>query len=365
MRILLVSKEWSPQDQTGLGVASTMHYDILKKIGFEVKTVSKKFNSKTNYCINFSNFVNVIVNYRHYKKKIKNIIDNYNPDIVIVESLQTIISELFLSFKYSKKVKIVLFSHGISIYPYKWNLKYIFRSVVYLPYLFLVCILMKKINTFYSLNWTNTSNRHFDEKIYKIFNKNFLIKKYFNSSRFENSNLLTNPKINKNKIITCFGYMGDIKNQKDILKIAEKFISKDVIFRFVYQNFNKKYLHFCQNFCKSKNLTNVEFVDGGKVDIKKKIEESYLLINTSITEVFPLSLVESINLGVPFIAYNTGNISYMQGGLVVKNISELELNIRLLLNNEFFYKKLSDLGKKFYNEHLSNSMLKDILSEIL
>ncbi len=364
MKILLVSKEWFPTYCTGLGIASRMHEKILKMNGNEVRTVSANLNCQTDYFINFYNFGYAILNYFIFSRKIKNIIDTYKPDIIILESLQTVISELFLSVKYRKNMKIILFSHGVSILPYKFNFKFLLRFLIYLFYLPVMYFFLKRVDIFYSLNWTNRSNRHLDEKIYKISNKNSIIKKYFNTSRFEEPDSLVKKHLNKKKIISCFGYIGDIKNQKEALKIAEKFILSEVTFKFIFQSYNKKYLNYCEDYCKNKKLYNVQFIKSKEVDIKKEIRDSYLILNTSITEVFPLSLVEAISLGVPFVSYDKGNISYIKGGLISKNISEMEYNIKLLLNNDFFYKKISAIGRDFYQKNLSNILLEEKFKEL-
>ena len=364
MKILLVSKEWFPTHCTGLGIASRMHEKILKMNGNEVRTVSANLNCQTDYFINFYNFAYAILNYFFFSRKIKNIIDTFKPDIIILESLQTVISELFLSLKYHKNIKIILFSHGVSILPYKFNFKFLLRFLIYLPYLPVMYFLLKNIDIFYSLNWTNKSNRHLDEKIYKISNKSGLIKKYFNTSRFEEPESLVKKHFDRKKIISCFGYIGDIKNQKEALKIAEKFILSDVTFKFIFQSYNKKYLNYCEDYCKKKKLHNIQFIKSKEVDIKKEIKNSYLILNTSITEVFPLSIVEAISLGVPFISYDKGNISYIKGGLISKNILEMQRNIKLLLNNDFFYKKISAIGRDFYQKNLSNVLLEEKFKEL-
>ena len=66
---------------------------------------------------------------------------------------------------------MILISHGISIYPYKISTKYIFRFLVYLFYLPFLFILLNKVDLFFSLNWTNKSNRHLDEKNFQIIKK--------------------------------------------------------------------------------------------------------------------------------------------------------------------------------------------------
>ena len=132
----------------------------------------------------------------------------------------------------------------------------------------------------------------------------------------------------------------------------------DLQFKIIYQSYDKKYLDLCKKYCEKKKLRNIKFIDGNLQDIKKILSETYLLINTSLTEVFPLSIVEGINLGTPFVSYDIGNISFIKGGLVVENKEEMIRIIQTLIKNDFFYSKLRKIGKEFYEKNLSNSLLK-------
>ena len=353
MRILLVSKEMYPDDSTGLAIAAKSHYDILKKKGYTIKVVSRNKKKNTDFNLNIKNLLHFIFNFISFKKKAREIINNYNPDLIIVESLQTLISELFLVSNHKKK-KMILISHGISIYPYKITTKYIFRFLVYLFYLPFLFILLNKVDLFFSLNWTNKSNRHLDEKIFKLLKKNKIVN-YFNTSRFEKKGSFKDK--SANKILSCFGYIGEIKNQKNFLHIAEHFKKENIMFKIIYQNSDYNYFNKCKKICKKRNLNNVQFIDGKSIDIEMLIKESYLIVNTSITEVFPLTLVEGISLNIPFVSYDKGNISFLKGGLIAQNNSEMINNIELLINNEFFYERISKEGADFYLNNLSNDLL--------
>lgn len=353
MKILLVSKEIYPEDSTGLGISTKSHYDILKEKGYILKLVSRNHKKCSDFNIIIKNIFHFIINFFKLKKKATKIINDYDPDIIIVESLQTLISELFIISNNNKR-KVILISHGVSIFPYKFNLKYILRFLIYLPYLPILFILLKRVDNLYSLNWTKKSNRHLDDKIFNLLKKEKIIK-YFNTSRFEKTKKTISTV--DYKIISCFGYIGEIKNQKNFLKIAEYFKNEKIKFKIIYQSFNYNYLKECEKICEKKLLKNVQFIDGSNLDINLLISESYLIVNTSITEVFPLTLVEGISLNIPFASYDKGNISFLKGGLIAKNEIEMLKNIELFINNEFFYKKISKEGGDFYTNYLSNSLL--------
>ena len=68
-------------------------------------------------------------------------------------------------------------------------------------------------------------------------------------------------------------------------------------------------------------------------------------------------------MGVPFVSYDKGNISWMKGGLIAKDYLELERLVKLLINNSFFYDKISIQAKTFYTKNLSNALLEEQMKD--
>ena len=170
MNILLISSQWSPKNQTGLGFASLQHFKYLFKQGYNVKCVSLDDDSK-DYNLRIKSKINFILNFKKKIKEIKNIINNFKPDTIIVESLQSFISEIFLYYAFKINCKTILISHGVSIAPYKMNFKYIFRFLIYFFYLPILIYLTKKIDILYTLKKDKYDLRHLDTILFSIFNK--------------------------------------------------------------------------------------------------------------------------------------------------------------------------------------------------
>ena len=65
MNILLISSQWSPKNQTGLGFASLQHFKYLFKQGYNVKCVSldddsKDYNLRIKSKINFILYITIL-----------------------------------------------------------------------------------------------------------------------------------------------------------------------------------------------------------------------------------------------------------------------------------------------------------------
>jgi hypothetical protein len=210
-KLLLVSREWSPKNITGLGFCSTLHERIFNDVDFEVATVSSD-NRDKNFNLELKGFFHFLFNPFYFLKKSETIIKNFKPDVVVVESLQTVISEIFIYLAKKNKVKSVIISHGISILPYNYKIKYIVRSIIWVFYLPFLFFLIKACDVFLSLDPDSNNSRHLDVQLFKK-NINKQVIKYNNSSRFEKYKkdlVIVEP---KRKTILCVGYINRCRLQ--------------------------------------------------------------------------------------------------------------------------------------------------------
>ena len=358
-KILLISKEWSSKKNTGLAIASTEHEKILKALNFQVLTVSGK-----KYDKDYSVDINFFLKPFSYIRKCQKIINNYNPDIIIVESLQTIISEVFLYLAYKNKIVSVLISHGISIYPYKLRVKYILRSLIWVMYVPLLIFLLKKLNHFFSLGVNSENQRHLDKKIYFKLHNGRNLYEFNNFSRFETNS--SKALLNKGRrTILCLGYVNHIKNQKCLIEISKKIQDLDVQIRIVYNFYEKKYFDELKKLIVKNHIKNIFIVHESETNVVNEIFNCWLLINTSITEVLPISLIEGNSLSKMFISFNSGCIKRLQGGVVNQSIRQMIFNIRSLYFNSFFISRFENIAHKDYNNNFSKKNLVKAFSRIL
>lgn len=364
MKILLISSQWSETRKTGLGFASSIHKEVLESLGFTVISVGN-INDKTNYEFKNSGRVDLLIKYFKLYNFIKDIIIREKPDFVFVESLQNILSEISIIVAKKLKKKVVLISHGISIFPYKLNFRYIIRFLIWTPYIFFIILILKKVNIFLNFDDSTKNLRHFDFFIYK----NILRKeKYYqinNFSRFEQSkNLKTFHHTNKNKIILSFGYLNHIKNQLGILKIANEIRDNNIIFRIIYSEYNLNYLKELKDYIEEKKMTNIELINSQETDLNEEIKNCYIFINTSITEVMPLTIFEAMEKGKIYLSYDVGSVSKIPEVIVNNNIKHMIANVKSLLKNESFVANQSiNLQENYYKKY-SITQLKKKFKEI-
>jgi glycosyltransferase involved in cell wall biosynthesis len=359
-KVLLVSKEWSPYSATGLGFATSLHESILKELNFTIITVSSNDSSK-NVNFKLKGLLNFLLSPFCFISKAEFIIKKYKPNIIIVESFQTIISEIFLYVANKNSIKSIVISHGVSIFPYSKKIKYYLRFLLWLIYLPILSYLIKKCDFFFSLDLNSKNDRHFDTFLFKNENKTLI--KYNNFSRFENYKKMIFESKSK-KIVLCLGYINHIKNQIDLLEIAKKTSDLDIEIRIVYQYCDKNYLNTLRKKIDSCGIKNISIIHESKTDIFKEISQSWLLINTSITEVSPLSLIEGNSLSKMFLSYDVGSLDKFRGSIINKNKNQIIFNMRSLYNNSFFINKFESVALEDYKKNYSIEALKNSFKKI-
>ena len=228
----------------------------------------------------------------------------------------------------------MIISHGISIYPYKYSTKYLIRFLLWSPYLFLLKKIIKKNNVFMSLDVNSKSNRNLDTKLAKLYNKEIVT--YNNFSRYEKINFEEDLENKEEKILLCIGYVNHIKNQIDLIEVAKKLKDTKIKIKIIYNFYNKNYLNKLLKKIKKNNLSNISLFSDKDIDIKKEINNCWSLINTSITEVSPLSLIEGNSLNKIFFSYNVGNLDKFSGNLTNNNLDQMIFNIKSVDKNLFF-----------------------------
>lgn len=98
-----------------------------------------------------------------------------------------------------------------------------------------------------------------------------------------------------------------------------------------------------------------------------KNAEIYLL--GSEREAFPISIVETMAAGVPFISMDVGVVRYFPGGVIVKNTDEMSYWIQELIANEELRLALGNTGNAFALAHFriddKVEQLEQLLSQLV
>jgi glycosyltransferase involved in cell wall biosynthesis len=77
------------------------------------------------------------------------------------------------------------------------------------------------------------------------------------------------------------------------------------------------------------------------------LRDAAVLVLTSESEVAPLVLLEAAAAGVPWVAFDTGIVHELEGGIVVSDEAELETAVAWLLEDDRERERLGGVGQKF------------------
>ena len=255
-------------------------------------------------------------------KNIKKFIENYNYDLIHINSSFRVLFFLNILVKDKSKILFVLRNDPLKVWSDKYNS--LFSSILSQVYI----SMLKKINIVFC-------SKTLSEKYKIIFNqkKNCVIQNSINIIKN-----IPEKKINSNKI--KFLVLSRLLKTKNIPFLIKTF-KNDSFFSnhqlYIVGDGNQK-----NNIIKmSKSAKNI-FIKGYIHDVKKVFDETDVLLSSSTTEGLPNSVLEALSNNIPCILSDINQHSEIYEGqeilknLIFKNNQSLDLIkcIKFLLNNE-------------------------------
>jgi glycosyltransferase involved in cell wall biosynthesis len=291
------------------------------------------------------------------KQDLTDLFKKVSPDLIILESWQTAITESSLKIADSLKIPILMISHGVSIMPYTHSFYDFLRYVSWVPYHLNLINLVSKLTAITTLNEFSESERFFDRKVANLIGVQCL--------------KLTNHPINfarergslnsRKKQILVVGYFSRVKNQLAAIRAINLL---PTAFRLIlvgrqegqyYQKCLKEVLHL-------KISHKVKFLEDVDVDLSLLMKESFLLYLPSITEVLPIVVLEAMASGTPFVSSPVGALPEINAGILKEEYSDHIVAMNKLIKNKELWNSTSRAGllayKKNYTKIHSKHLLK-------
>lgn len=367
MRILIVSWAHEAVSRNGISLCTKQHYKLLKDMGHQVAVVYPQIKIKPAddisgeaYFIGASGSPALFSKRFFDEKAATQLLESFKPDFVLCESWQNSMSENFINLCYELNVKTAVLSHGISIHPFTFSPKNLLRSLRWSLYWLRFHSVVKKIHAITCLSFENRSKRFYDAKIAAELGKKVVY--------------LTNTPINysvnyvkyemRNRNVLIIGYFSDIKNQCKALKIANQLQDKNFNFIFIG---NKKghYFNKCLRFVSRHMMKNVQFLTDQECSIAEEISRSFAVMSTSSTEVLPLTLLEAMASGTPFLSTNVGAVCELPGGILCSSVSNFVAELNNLSVDIDRWQALSNEGRQAIDVKYSERVVKKQLDLLL
>jgi glycosyltransferase involved in cell wall biosynthesis len=369
-KILMVCQAWPTFEHSGLAFCAGEHCTILSELGYQIYIASSdpqileavgKMPIKDAIYIPLDGFNFLTFRKDINQKKAQEVIDTIQPDLIIVEAWQTAIGDAFIGLASKSKIKLAMISHGISLHPFSWRPRDLARSLSWLPYRWLVFPgLIKKLTILSALDLHSSSKRFFDREIAKKLDVPVTL--LVNAPVHYEKVVL--PQSERKRQIITIGYFSDVKNQLAALQVAHLLKNQDIEFKFIGKK-DGEYYNSCIKFVGEYGVNNCVFLDDDECEIASEIAASFCMLVTSTTEVLPLTILEAMACGTPFIATPKGSIPSLEGGLIGHSPIEQGTLIQNLLIDHSLWQKLSNSGHQSQRKNYSKASIVGQLQSML
>ena len=285
-------------------------------------------------------------------------------DVMINVCTQNPMTDLIFTLLSGLKCKKILYMHGM--YDSKWY-KETFKSISDVSH---------KIwnNARWGVYYRNSARyfKMYDEIIqlnenddaYTFFEKKYGIKSCVIGNAADDNFFLDRKKLGEKYFLYVANYM-DGKNQKMVLKaFLEAEISNEYKMIFIGSTPNQYYTELIMDYerCLSNKEKKVDFLfDVPKNEIPSYVYNAYLYLMGSKSEKFPMSIVESMACGVPYISTNVGCLEQFPGGILVNDVKEMAQALKRLCENEVERNQLSKEGKEYA---INNFRVEDKINQL-
>lgn len=273
-------------------------------------------------------------------------------DVIINVCLQTALTDFSLPLLGECKAYKILHMHGMAEFSFPQIPKITMHDLIRWMY----------NNTYWRLYYARINNMlktyqicihlHKKDPSYRLFNKIGI-----QNTVLENGVIWKNSSSNKKqqeKYILCVSRYTDAKNQRFIVEAyMQSNAPIDLIF---IGNSDNKYLRYLKQYearirkhlGPKANKKSIHYlVNVPREETEEYIKNSYIIVNGSKTEKYPVTICEAMKAGVPFVSTDVGIVKYLPGGYVVTSEKEMTEKINVLTTDAEAYRSLARAGEEY------------------
>lgn len=368
MRITLISRSWPSHEHSGVSLAALNHARLLIEGGHEVSIIG---------ALDSLEGIDLPVVNRAYvpargsgsiyspaqinRDALKKTIADNHPDVVIIEAWQTAITDAAIEIADELKIPVLMISHGISLHPFNSSITQWLRALAWAPYrLFKLPLLVKKLRAITTLDEWSSSHRFYDRDLAKNLDIPVVSLKNFPAHTI--GPYL--PIHERHSKILVVGYFSPIKNQLAAINLLDK-LPNDIDCVFIGKR-EGAYFEKCKKRVSELSLNNrVTFLQDDECDLAQQISQAMLVFAPSMTEALPMTLIEAMACGTPFVASSVGAVSSFAGGILADSKEDQIKAIESLISKPDLWEKYSIAGRaqyasEFTERHIASQLEKAI-----
>lgn len=375
MRILVASPIYPPNN-SGLANAALNLVDTLNDLGHDVYVAtgceSNPDSSSRIYVFRVAGCLNIRRMIQGETEKYLSFVRSLAPDLVICCAWHCWSTELLLLHKDKANIKqLWLYSHGsASSIRYSGRPFFtIFRTLMYLPYFFNKQRLYKSVDRLICLNLSGESSRFEDVSYFSNLGGKISCIPNQYPAYVENKKIIDQTRLElPDQYILSVGYASFDKGLHRVLIAYSKssyFNKVPIIFcSQVETEYSRYIIGLSKKLGIKSGLVLFKFGLKGYALYQLYLNALFLAVG-SYTECQPLVVIDSHCASLPFVSFNTGDLSKKKSGLVAENQSEFNRMFNLLCDHKL-RKNLSRfciLDKSFHEPRMVKALVSDLIRE--
>ena len=385
MNILFTAFSYYPQIS---GVPIVVQYlaEGLLKLGHKVSVVTRKngLDLKSKETLNGVDIYRFNIGQDLFKRNIGdvgayiNFVLSFPKDVLVLECVQCHTTDVLLPHLKYMNCKILLHSHGgpgVHQNFFRWTgdiihtigntdnwrrYKYYYGSV--LP------DSSKFIDGVICLSLCASDLEYMNKTMKKVFILGNAANDIFFDETYYNKDISDIIKIKSSKYILCISNYIANKCQIDIIKSFAKLKDPDCALVMIGSKqtaYYKKVKLFSEKIREEKGKEILLLSNIDRNLFPSIISRAHLFVMASRHEEYPLSLVEAMACGTPFLSTNAGCSRLLPGGATVVDRDDFPVFMNVMVSDRTILKRLSMLGKLYAKDNCTVSCVVNQFDKIL
>ncbi len=298
----------------------------------------------------------------HYQSFLR----TFNPDVIVFHGWDTWPVELAIPVLPRLKAKSVLFSHGYACHLLDFKIlpKGLYKWLRWLPHVAALPWHLRHFDKVVFLSAKRDLDRFYDAWIAKKsgYRNSTVIANGIDTSGWESipANFRESQQLNPGMFFLCVANYAIVKNQKMALEAYLMANIPDSTFVFIgtsLAGYGERIREMWNQSKAAHPKLDVRFLEHvSREQVVSAIRSCDIAVLASKTEAQPLTLLEAMACGKPFIATDVGCVSELRGGIVVRDAESMAAQMRLLAADADQRASLGETAKRCFESYYSSEV---------